>query len=252
MRTLRLGQTGEDVLHWQHFLVGLGHDVGEADGSFGPKTEAATKKFQNDIGVGADGVVGRSTLAEAIAGGFGDLHDDGEDEETSSTWPPRPSFGPLSGAERSRLFGTFAYQSTPTPGNPEAITITDGWAAKNIINAKGPFGKMTAFHRAAAPQFEALFAAWEAAGLSSLILTWGGSWVPRYVRGSRTYLSNHAWGTAFDINVAWNALGAQPALVGKTGSVRKLVALANEHGFYWGGHFADRPDGMHFEVAFIP
>lgn len=63
--------------------------------------------------------------------------------------------------------------------------------------------------------------------------------------------SNHAWGTAFDINVPWNGLGATPALVGARGSVRKLVPLANEHGFYWGGHFNGRPDGMHFEIAQI-
>lgn len=44
-------------------------------------------------------------------------------------------------------------------------------------------------------------------------------------------------------------LGAQPALSGQKGSVRDLVGIANEHGFYWGGHFRTRLDGMHFEVA---
>ena len=68
------------------------------------------------------------------------------------------------------------------------------------------------------------------------------------MRGSRTTLSNYAWGTAFDINVPWNARGTVPALCGEKGSVRELVAIANEHGFYWGGHFSRR-DGMHFEVA---
>jgi len=29
------------------------------------------------------------------------------------------------------------------------------------------------------------------------------------------------------------------------------VPLANEHGFYWGGHFRHRPDGMHFEIAVL-
>ena len=31
-------------------------------------------------------------------------------------------------------------------------------------------------------------------------------------------------------------------------SVRELVPIAHDHGFYWGGHFS-RCDGMHFEVA---
>jgi hypothetical protein len=52
-----------------------------------------------------------------------------------------------------------------------------------------------------------------------------------------------------DLNVAWNRLGTVPALKGKTGSLRELVPIANELGIYWGGHFAGRPDGMHFEVA---
>ena len=56
------------------------------------------------------------------------------------------------------------------------------------------------------------------------------------------------WSTAFDINYAWNRLGALPALRGEKGSVRELVAIAHQHGFYWGGHFSRR-DGMHFEVA---
>jgi hypothetical protein len=60
--------------------------------------------------------------------------------------------------------------------------------------------------------------------------------------------SNHAWGTAFDVNYGWNKLGAIPAPVGARGSVRELVPLANQYGFYWGGHFR-RCDGMHFEVA---
>jgi hypothetical protein len=54
-----------------------------------------------------------------------------------------------------------------------------------------------------------------------------------------------------DINVAWNGLGRQPAFVGQKGSVRELVPAAEKHGFYWGGFFASRPDGMHFEAAKI-
>jgi hypothetical protein len=40
-----------------------------------------------------------------------------------------------------------------------------------------------------------------------------------------------------------------PALLGHDGTVRELVSIANAHGFYWGGHFRNRPDGMHFEIA---
>jgi hypothetical protein len=61
-------------------------------------------------------------------------------------------------------------------------------------------------------------------------------------------LSNHAWGTAFDINVQWNGLGITPAFRNEAGSVRDLVEIAYQNGFYWGGWFKSRQDGMHFEV----
>ena len=107
-----------------------------------------------------------------------------------------------------------------------------------------------AFHRLAEKQLRKLFSDWEKEGLTSLILTYGGSYVPRFVRGRPGVLSNHAFGSAFDINVAWNGLGRVPAFVGQKGSVRELVKLANKNGFFWGGHFT-RLDGMHFEIAVL-
>jgi hypothetical protein len=141
------------------------------------------------------------------------------------------------------------------PSNAEAITIHGSWVKDNITFVSLPkhpaFTYPVAFHRLAAAQFAGLFAAWNDAGLVDRILTFGGSWAPRFIRGSRTTLSNHAWGTAFDVNVQWNMLGTDGARKGEHGSVRELVQLANEHGFYWGGHFSPRKDPMHFEVARI-
>jgi hypothetical protein len=62
---------------------------------------------------------------------------------------------------------------------------------------------------------------------------------------------SNSFGTAIDLNAQWNWLGAQPALKGKIGSIRELVPLANANGLYSGIHFKGRPDGMHFELAFI-
>ena len=176
-------------------------------------------------------------------------------------FPPRPHFMPLVGtAARQRVFGAFQYRWAPVAGNPENIVITDGWADKNIVRVAIPQLARTKiahppsamyFHRLAAEQLKGLFADWEAAGLLDLVLTYEGSFVPRFIRGSRSVLSNHAFGTAFDINYAWNALGATPAKAGTKGSVRELVPIAHRWGFYWGGHFTGRPDGMHFEVAKI-
>jgi hypothetical protein len=123
------------------------------------------------------------------------------------------------------------------------------------VGTKGcPKGKVS-FHKKGVPQLQALWAAWEAAGLLPLVLTFDGGWNPRFIRGSTKSLSNHAWGTAFDVNAALNPLGCVPALVGKPGSTRKLVELAVQNGFFWGGWFGEfaggsvkgRFDGMHFE-----
>ena len=82
------------------------------------------------------------------------------------------------------------------------------------------------FHRLAAAQLQGMWAEWETAKLLDRILIYDGSFVPRFVRGSRTVLSNHAFGSAFDINERYNKLGKRPALVGEKGSLRELVPIA--------------------------
>jgi hypothetical protein len=170
----------------------------------------------------------------------------------SAAWPPPPGFRFLSTADRERLFGRYSYQVKPD----RTIVITDDWERANIIDVATPqlrrFGIASVkFHRRAAPQFQALLAAWERAGLLDRILSWNGSFVPRLMR-KLDQLSAHAWGTAFDINAPQNGQGVTPPLVGQGGSVRELVPLANHHGFFWGGHFVGEfVDGMHFEVALL-
>jgi D-alanyl-D-alanine carboxypeptidase/Putative peptidoglycan binding domain len=256
MKVLRAGDRGDEVESWQHFLIGQGFSLGTADGIFGQHTKDATIAFQRDHNLGADGIVGQGTLGQAAMLGFEIASDDAPaTDTTSANFPPPPGFSALTRTEdRQSVFGKFSYEVTDTAGD---IRVTDGWAAKNIIAVTLPFptglpgapsSKQVAFHRLAAKQLVALWDAWASASLLDRVLTWDGSYAPRLTRGLPT-LSNHAFGSAFDINERWNPLGAQPALVGQKGSVRELVQLANEHGFYWGGHFRSRKDGMHFEIA---
>lgn len=84
------------------------------------------------------------------------------------------------------------------------------------------------------------------------MLTYEGSFASRFISGSTTSLSGHAFGSAFDINAAQNVFGSRPPLVGDRGSTRALVPLANKWGFYWGGHLGSRPDGIHFEIVLLP
>lgn len=59
--TLRYGANGEEVKKLQSRLKELGYDLGDAgvDGIFGPKTEAALKKFQEEYGLAVDGIYGK-------------------------------------------------------------------------------------------------------------------------------------------------------------------------------------------------
>ena len=256
MQILRKGSTGKDVEKWQSFLRGLAPASQVLiSGIFEDVTEKETKAFQQKKGLHPDGVVGPKTLGTALQSGYG-LMEDAAGDLDGPSWPVRPQAKQLSYADREKMFGKFSYIASPTFSNPEAITITGSWI-NNVIQvhiphlsgiAGAPKSCVVPFHTAAAPQLLKVFQDWSNAGLLYHIMTWGGSWNPRFIRGSRTILSNHAWGTAFDINVQWNQLGAQPALRGAVGSVRELVEIAHDNGFYWGGWFPNRPDGMHFEI----
>ena len=62
MPTLRYGSKGETVIHLQTRLNFLGYGPLEVDGDFGPATEAAVKKFQqNNNPLDVDGIVGPDT-----------------------------------------------------------------------------------------------------------------------------------------------------------------------------------------------
>lgn len=265
-RILRKGCVGSDVASWQNFLIdyfmslGQSHNDLVADADFGTETETHTRLFQKSVDLPQTGVVDKWTLVAAMQKGFGILEDAPPVDKLDPLWPPN-NYGlePLSAIDKAELFGTFSYRSTPVAGCPEAVTITNtknfqvDWVeVPQLAGVEGaPTNRKVQFNSKCKHQLVKLFQDWEAAGLRSHVLTWAGSYAPRFVRGSRTTLSSHAWGTAFDINAGWNGLGIQPALVGRPGSVRELVEIAAQNGFYWLGWNISRPDGMHFEVCKI-
>jgi peptidoglycan hydrolase-like protein with peptidoglycan-binding domain len=59
--TLKSGAHRVAVRGLQRRLLAQGYDLGEIDGRFGPKTEAAVKSFQGDFGLEVDGIVGPKT-----------------------------------------------------------------------------------------------------------------------------------------------------------------------------------------------
>jgi len=113
----------------------------------------------------------------------------------------------------------------PRPKNPEHIRILATWAHDNIVEVPIPQLNKTAIGPEHPPPYGSI--GWvlpnckgcgrsgRRRGLLDRILSFGGGFEPCFVRGSTTTLSNHSFGSAFDINVAWNERGHRPALVGE-------------------------------------
>jgi hypothetical protein len=189
-RSLRMGDRGDDVLRWQETLRALGKPV-TADGIFGAKTDAATRLFQANAArtrpmFSIDGIVGPATLTAAS-------------EELRWINIPDPApFPRISDVDRDRFFGRIASRPSPTQTDPDAIQIVGDWARENIISVHVPqlanipgaprTGRVL-LHKIAAPQVIALFDEWQRAGLLPFVLSWDGSWVPRYIRLSLIHIS---------------------------------------------------------------
>jgi peptidoglycan hydrolase-like protein with peptidoglycan-binding domain len=58
---LTSGSIGLPVRRLQSRMSAVGFDMGGVDGRFGPKTEAAVRKLQQDFNLTVDGIVGQQT-----------------------------------------------------------------------------------------------------------------------------------------------------------------------------------------------
>jgi hypothetical protein len=83
-------------------------------------------------------------------------------------------------------------------------------------------------------------------------LVWPGCWgyAERPIRGSTTVLSNHASGTAIDLNAPKHPLAADPAASLKPAQIAAVRKIIDESDgcLRWGGDYTGRRDGMHTEV----
>jgi peptidoglycan hydrolase-like protein with peptidoglycan-binding domain len=61
--TIARGASGNAVELLQRLLKNFGYDPGGVDGQFGPRTESALKRFQDDFLLSVDGVAGPETWA---------------------------------------------------------------------------------------------------------------------------------------------------------------------------------------------
>jgi len=133
-----------------------------------------------------------------------------------------------------------------------------GSMALNLVKVTPPFrmtyeGKPVAaltFHKLAAPALErALNRVWDYYGrdqkkIDALgISKTAGTYNPRFIRGSTSKWSNHAYGAAIDINAeenGFNVAGNIPVA---------MIAAFKAEGARWGGDYKGRTDPMHFEFC---
>lgn len=73
-----------------------------------------------------------------------------------------------------------------------------------------------------------------------------GAMCARLIRGSRTAVSNHSWGTAIDLKLEDKLDGFGDG--GTQFGLLLLAELFNKEGWYWGATYS-REDSMHFEVG---
>jgi hypothetical protein len=149
----------------------------------------------------------------------------------------------LSNAAQTTMMNAFGNPGTPDPGcGPSSPALAPLMKTANV----GPF-RVTGFG-AAVDALTRVFAAVQAAkpDLYAVLGTQGMLCV-RYVRGSTTNFSNHAWGTAIDMTI-----GGILTQRGSTDMTQGLVDLAPfmaAESFFWGAGFSPTVDGMHFEAS---
>lgn len=266
-KSLTLNDESQDSKILQTLLVGLGFiTIEQMSGKLDSNTMNGIKAFAKNFDVNVD--VNQS-LGKNIINLFVEYRIPTNTEsfiqqtnsnlpkeafEDKYNWPPQPSnIKYLSPSDAERLYGKIEFTRK---GSGDGIIITNNFEKDNIITIdipqlariQHPRSTKQRCHRLAAKNMIGLWAEWESLGLLSRIITFNGLYYPRFIRGSNSTLSNHAYGVAFDINTKYNGLYKTPPAVGEKGSVRELVPSAIKFGFFWGGYYKRRKDGMHFEV----
>lgn len=79
---------------------------------------------------------------------------------------------------------------------------------------------------------------------------WG--YAERPIRGSTTELSNHASGTALDLNATRHPLGVRGTFTAAQAAKIRAQLLRYDGCIRWGGDYSRRADEMHFEIVRDP
>lgn len=128
----------------------------------------------------------------------------------------------------------------------------NGWTANNrsLIESRSVPGGKLAVRKGAAGDL----LIWIAHRFHNEVeaLRWPGNWgyAERAIRGSSTTLSNHASGTAIDLNAPAHPLGTSPGANFSRGQIARIreILRACDGTVRWGGDYSGRKDPMHFEI----
>ena len=237
MRTIRRGDSGDEVRVWQR-TIGM-----RVDGIFGKATEKATRTFQIGHGLPGDGVVGFNTW---VAAGVIPL----PPADPRPRWPAQ--------ADCDTFYGN--------PRRPSGAPGASGvWENANLVSFIPPWRMIDedtrkpvtaiTIHRKCLDSIGRVFArTWDFYGREQEAIEanhlhlFSGSYVFRNIR-ERDTLSMHSYGCAIDIAAGLNELGEpyDP----KNGLPMAFVKLFEEENWTWGGRWTGRPDAMHFQAAYV-
>jgi peptidoglycan hydrolase-like protein with peptidoglycan-binding domain len=218
-QNLRIGDTGQMVTIVQAALRDRGYSL-STDGAFGPMTEAVVEAFQKDVGLRRNGIVTRAT-ADAL----------GVERREQGAFPPSGWNWLGWGYNGSAALADWERTMVPSRAVP-------GFSAGRIRANPAVIGL-----------FEGFMTEITALGYDIDVI---GSYVFRCTSGAgktcagrlRTSLSNHAYGTALDMNTADNPELTYYARDGvsacavpmRTDMPHALIRAAETWGLYWGGY----------------
>ena len=139
----------------------------------------------------------------------------------------------------------FSGAGGPLPANQAArLGFKPIRSVSGTVPVSAPSGTTFRVAPRAAPQFRGFLRDLEATGYKTNLRGGGGGWVYRTKAGGGRSLSQHAYGTAIDIDPAHN-----PFRTTRTNLPRQTSELAKKWGLSWGMEWHNTKDPMHFEIS---
>lgn len=127
-------------------------------------------------------------------------------------------------------------------------TTQNGWTAHTTQAALRPLAYVTGRVHPAAYALFLHFCTWFNSTIEPIDKSSSWGWAYRPIRGATTGLSNHASGTAIDLNAPRHPMGKANTFTAAQQAKIRAQLSKYEGRLFWGGDWRNRPDDMHFEI----